>query len=313
MPGMLHYSAIPGGLDSRHPGEWAAPTADQTPARARMGKTTAISWTDSTQNFWIGCTNVSPGCENCYAEALAERYGWARWGNNPRKRTGHANWQKPRQWNADAARFHRVNGRRRRVFCSSLSDVFDNQVPPEWRTEMFKVIRECDQLDWQLLTKRPQNIRKMLPPDWGDGYPNVWLGATTESEQYYRQRWPILARISAVIHFVSYEPAVGPLGPLDLGDGRVPNWVIIGGESGPRARATSPQWARDAVAECLRVGAAPFHKQWGSYRSNPVVTEEGRSTRDAEACDPPSNGKGGALLDGRLWREFPVPPVTCVP
>jgi protein gp37 len=188
-----------------------------------------------------------------------------------------------------------------------LADVFDNQVDPLWRADLFKLIRECDQLDWQLLTKRPQNIRKMLPSDWGDGYPNVWLGTTTEDATAYKQRASFLLNVPAVVHFVSYEPAIGPLGQLDI-NGRSPDWVIIGGESGVRwdlIRPTDPQWARDAIAECGRVGAAAFFKQWGTYKNNPSVVETGLTEQQAIKIDPPENGKGGGKLDGRFWREFP--------
>src|SRR5579871_6812298 len=137
-----------------------------------MGNETEISWTDSTFNPWIGCTNVSPGCDHCYAEAMAKRYSWAKWGKHPRRRTSQGNWRKPLQWNADANHFGRIHGRRRRVFCASLADVFDNQVPRAWRADLFALIRATPELDWQLLTKRPQNIIKMLPADWGGGYPN---------------------------------------------------------------------------------------------------------------------------------------------
>jgi protein gp37 len=195
------------------------------------------------------------------------------------------------------------------VFCASLADVFDNQVDPEWRADLFNLIRECDQLDWQLLTKRPQNIRKMLPADWGEeGYSNVWLGTTAEDAEAYQKRVPYLLLVPAPIHFVSYEPALGPLGRLDV-DGRFPDWVIIGGESGVRSdliRTTRPQWARDAIAECRRVGAAPFLKQWGTYKNNPSVVEDGLTEQQAMKIDPPENGKGGGKLDGRFWREFPV-------
>jgi protein gp37 len=176
-----------------------------------------------------------------------------------------------------------------------------------WRVDLFNLIRECDQLDWQLLTKRPQNIRKMLPRDWGEGYPNVWLGTTTEDANAYKQRVSLLLDVPATIHFVSYEPALGPLGQLDIG-GRSPDWVIIGGESGVRSdlfRPTDPQWARDAIAECRRVAAAPFLKQWGTYKNNPSVVEDGLSEQEAIKIDPPEYGKGGGKLDGRLWREFP--------
>src|SRR5262249_25472487 len=155
------------------------------------------------------------------------------------------------------------HGRRQRVFCASLADVFDNQVDDGWRADLFRLIRACDQLDWQILTKRPQNISKMLPADWGDGYPNVWLGTTAEDARGYKKRASFLFKVPAVVHFASYEPALGPLGQLDV-DGRFPDWVIIGGESGVRAdliRCTNPQWAREVIAECRRVGAAPFLKQ----------------------------------------------------
>lgn len=193
------------------------------------------------------------------------------------------------------------------MFCASLADVFDNQVDPSWRSDLFDLIRRCDQLDWQLLTKRPQNIRKMLPPGWNDGYPNVWLGTTAEDSRAYQQRALHLLRIPAAVHFVSYEPALGPLGRLDI-DGRAPDWVIIGGESGVRAdliRRTDPNWARDAIAECRRVGAAPFLKQWGTYKNNPHAVERGLSEQEAMKIDSAGNGKGGGELDGRLWREFP--------
>jgi protein gp37 len=148
----------------------------------------------------------------------------------------------------------------------------------------------------------------MLPPDWGEGYPNVWLGTTTEDSSAYKQRASFLLNVQAVVHFVSYEPAIGPLGQLDI-DGRSPDWVIIGGESGVRSdlfRPTDPQWVRDAIVECCRVGAAAFLKQWGSYKNNPAVVEGGLTEELAIKTDPPGNGKGGGKLDGRYWREFPI-------
>jgi protein gp37 len=188
----------------------------------------------------LGCTNVSPGCANCYAEALNKRRRWTEWGpHRKRRRTTKANWRKPIQWQAQAPAFQREHGRRQRVFCASLADVFDNQVPPEWREDLFVLIRQCPDLDGQLLTKRPQNIAKFLPPDWGDGYPNVWLGITAESQAYCDQRWPILVATPAIVRFVSYEPAIGP---LRIASGAaVPDWLICVGESGPGA-------SRDAAA-----------------------------------------------------------------
>jgi protein gp37 len=279
-----------------------------------VGEQSKIEWTDSTFNPWVGCTKVRrrrgvpSACDFCYAEKWAKRSGQVEWGSHPRRRTTEAYWRNPVVWNGQARSFQSKNERRQRVFCASLADVFDNQVDPEWRSDLFKLIRTCDQLDWQLLTKRPQNIRRMLPPDWGDGYPNVWLGTTAEDADAYRQRVPHLLRAPAVIHFVSYEPALGPLGQLDI-DGLYPDWLIIGGESGVRSeliRPTDPRWARDAIAECQRLGAAPFLKQWGTYSNNPYVVEAGYSVQQAMRIDPPENGKGGSKLDDLLWREFPV-------
>lgn len=278
-----------------------------------MGARSKIEWTDSTFNPWVGCTKVRrargapSACDFCYAEKWAKRSGQVEWGNHPRRRTTEAYWRNPLTWNDQAPSFQIKNERRQRVFCASLADVFDNQVDSEWRSDLFALIRACDQLDWQLLTKRSQNIRKMLPPDWGDGYPNVWLGTTAEDADAYRQRVPHLLKVPAAIHFVSYEPAIGPLGPLDIA-GLYPDWLIIGGESGVRSdliRLTNPQWARDAIAECRRVGTAPFLKQWGTYKNNPRVVEGGLSEQQAMKVDPPENGKGGGKLDDRLCREFP--------
>jgi protein gp37 len=131
----------------------------------------------------------------------------------------------PIKWNEQARAFRREHGHRPRVFCASLADVFDNQAESSWREDLFALIRECRRLDWLVLTKRPQNIFKMLPPDWGeDGYRNVWLGVTAEGQEHFDQRWPYLQSIPAAIKFISYKPAIGPLklprrGPF-------PDWVI---------------------------------------------------------------------------------------
>jgi protein gp37 len=189
------------------------------------------------------------------------------------------------------------------VFCASLADVFDNQAPSAWREDLFELIRECDLLDWLLLTKRPQNIAKMLPPDWGDGYHNVWLGMTAEDQLHFDQRWKHLQRIPAPIKFISYEPA---LGPLRLpAHGPFPDWLISGGESGGGARPVKAQWVRDIVADCRRNAVASFHKQWGTYRNNPLVVNKGMSIDQAKTLD--KFGKGGGLIDGELIREFPLP------
>jgi protein gp37 len=149
-----------------------------------MAETTNIAWTDSTFNPWRGCLRVSPGCDGCYASALSKRVGWRDQADRDlwdlhaeRVRTTPAYSRNPIKWQKKATAFERKHGHRQRVFCASLADVFDNQVPPEWREDLFALIPQCADLAWHLLTKRPQNIARFLPPDWGDGYRNVWLGA----------------------------------------------------------------------------------------------------------------------------------------
>ncbi len=268
-----------------------------------MGENSKIEWTDHTFNPWIGCTKVSPGCDHCYAEAWSKRSGLVQWGNHLRRRTSESNWQRPVKWDEQAPVFKRENGHRPRVFCASLADAFDNQADSSWRKDLFALIRECDRLDWLLLTKRPQNIAKMLPSNWGAGYDNVWLGITAEDQSRFDQRWPLLQQIPAVVRFISYEPAIGPLRLPKKGP--FPDWLISGGESGGGARPMQPQWARDIIADCRLKGVVPFHKQWGSYRNNPFVVEEGMSLAEAKSMDP--YGKGGGLIDGELVREYPVP------
>ena len=232
-------------------------------------------------------------------KCLPEVERWYLGPHAPRKRTSEENWKNPIKWNSEARAFKREHGRRPRVFCASLADVFDNQVPPKWRQDLFALIRQCRRLDWLMLTKRPQNILKMLPADWGDGYRNVWLGVTAENRVWFDLRWEILRNIPALIKFISYEPALGPLrlpkhGPL-------PDWLISGGESGGGARPLDPQWVRDIIADCRRKGVVPFHKQWGTYQSNPLVVEQGMSTEEAKSMD--KFGKGGGLVDDVLARS----------
>lgn len=227
-----------------------------------MGENSKIEWTDHTFNPWMGCQKVSAGCDHCYAETLMDhRYGKVQWGpHGERLRTSPSNWKKPEQW-ARAA-----NGSRPRVFCASLADVFDNKAPLGARDDLFNLIRATPQLDWLLLTKRPENIRKMLPDNWGlTGYANVWLGTTCEDQPAYDRRWPILAGTPAAVRFISYEPAIGPVFPeaARKADGTLgyPDWIICGGESGPGARMMPAGWAADMKWACEEKGIAFFMKQ----------------------------------------------------
>jgi protein gp37 len=230
-----------------------------------MVENTKIEWTDHTFNPWTGCTRVSPGCDHCYAEAMSKRNpgSFGSWDPGAsRKRTGLSYWHQPHRWNKAAEKA----GRRQRVFCASMADVFDNKAPEEWRDDLFEVIRSTPHLDWLLLTKRPQNIARMLPADWRDGYANVWLGTTVEDMARARQRIPVLQSVPAVVRFLSCEPL---LEGLDLNPWLARgglHWVIAGGESGPGFRAVDADWMRSLRFQCMGSGTAFFAKQMAGAR-----------------------------------------------
>ena len=234
-----------------------------------MAQTSKIEWTDSTFNPWIGCTRVSPGCLHCYAEMDSLRRGWAKWGKGkPRQHTKADTWKQPIKWNEEAAQ----EGRRKRVFCASLSDVFDAEVKNEWREELWELIRKTPLLDWLVLTKRPENIRKMLPQDWGDGWPNVCLMTSVE-DQLRVGRIEHLISIPAKYRALSVEPLLGPvkLEPQWL---EKLDWIIVGGESGGAARPMHPQWARDIRDQCEKAGVKFLFKQWGCWSPDESFAKE---------------------------------------
>lgn len=226
-----------------------------------MGENSKIEWTDHTFNPWIGCTKVSPACDFCYAEDLmANRYKKANWGpGEDRVRTSPANWQQPRRWNRQAI----SDGARPFVFCASLADVFDNEVDPLWRRDLFKLIEETPQLIWLLLTKRIGNVAKMTDPEAGNPLlpRNVALGATlANQEEYDRDRLKLrdaAERCGPLFTFASIEPMLGPV----VLDRYAPDWIICGGESGRHARTMDPAWARALRDSARRLGRAFFMKQ----------------------------------------------------
>ena len=295
-----------------------------------MAETSAIEWTDATFNPWVGCTKISPACDHCYAEGWALRTGGGHLWQGERRRTSDANWRKPMAWNKKAA----ASGERRLVFCASLADVFDNQVPPEWRGDLWALIRATPALTWQLLTKRPQNIVKMLPPDWGDGYANVWLGTTAENQEEANRRVPYLLAVPASVRFLSCEPLLGPIdlfgaemeGPLMGGEptaAQIANdptgwrvirygvsrldWIIAGGESGPGARPMHPQWARSLRDQCEAAGVPFFHKQNGEFASVSEVCGLGAHHQfpDGSTVRRVGKARAGRLLDGREHNAMP--------
>ena len=216
-----------------------------------MGVNTGISWADHTFNPWLGCQRVSAACGNCYAAAWADRFFPDRQLGEPgseRQRTAPSTWSEPRAWNRKAPGT---------VFCASLADVFDNKAPDGWRQELWALVRSTPNLLWLLLSKRPQNMKKMLPPDWP--LPNAWLGVTAEDRTEARRRVPILAALPAAGRFVPVEPM---LPPVDLSGwlGRL-DFVIAGCESDgtrPGARETRLEWVRDLRDQCAEFGAM-FH------------------------------------------------------
>ena len=278
-----------------------------------MGTDSAIEWTDHTFNPWEGCQKVGPGCDNCYAEARDQRFtGGKHWGPGaPRRLTSDANWRKPLAWNRDAAK----TGTRPRVFCASLADVFDNAVPKLWRIALFGLIRETPHLDWLLLTKRPGNIINMLPPDWGTGWPNVWLGCTVVNREEMLRDGPKLRAIPATVRFWSAEPLLGDIGEVPRKI--MPSWIITGGESGPKARPMHPDWARSLRDQCQAAWVPFFFKQWGEWLEEPdesVIRAAALSNRlqylDGEGPAMIRTGKAraGRLLDGREWNDMPGVP-----
>jgi protein gp37 len=178
-----------------------------------MSENTNIEWTDSTFNPWMGCTKVSPACDHCYAEvSTPSRTLGVTWGaGQERRRTSPANWSMPLRWNAQAEAFWAQHGRRQRVFCASLADVFDNEVPDEWRADLFNLIDSTPSLDWLLLTKRIGNVkgmlRKILRPDTLPA--NVWLGATIANQEEADRDIPKLLAVPARVRFLSMEPLLG--------------------------------------------------------------------------------------------------------
>ena len=241
-----------------------------------MAEKSIIAWTHNTFNPWMGCVKVSDGCKNCYAETLTKnRMGLSLWGKNGRRQvTTDANWKKPLQWNKEAEK----NGERTRVFCASLCDVFeDHPTANATRPRLWELIRKCQWLDWQLLTKRPERIEANLPADWGNGWGNVWLGTSIE-DMRVAYRADILRKIPATVKFISYEPALGPLNDLDLTG---LDWVLYGGESGSGYRHEDKQWARDMKAKCEAIGTcAFFHKQSAAYRTEIGIELDGEIVRN---------------------------------
>jgi protein gp37 len=244
-----------------------------------MGEQTGIVWAHHTFNPWIGCTKVSAACDHCYAEALNNRHRWAPgWGNHPRQRTSTSTWETPLKWDRAAYRA----GERRRVFCASLADVFDNHrsITSGWHGDLWHLISQTPNLDWLLLTKRPQNIEKMLPesygmPEWGRGWANVWLGTTVEHRDVQNQRLKALCAVPARLRFISAEPLLDYLDIDTYLEAGLIHWVISGGESGPQCRISDASWHQNLANQCLSHDVPYLFKQHSGVNAR-VIKSKGR-------------------------------------
>ncbi len=316
---------------------------------------TAISWTDHTHNYVHGCTHAdaddpadpegdveatSAECDHCYAETTDKRFGGDHWGDSaPRRILSDAYWLKPMTWNAAAER----DGRRHRVFCSSMADVFETHRVPEiqaildsQRKRLWDSIAKTPWLDWQLLTKRPENFRRYLPwsdmdasgkiaAEWQEPWPNVWLGVTIGTRRsLWRARY--LRQTPAVVRFVSGEPLLDHISAAEwdvvLGTPGVPrpviltecvpvlgqyadhenahriHWLIIGDESGHGRRPCHPDWVRTARDAAERHGVAWHFKQWNGSMSDGIDHPDGKVNHKNNKVHLP-------LLDGRRHDAMP--------
>lgn len=247
-----------------------------------MSLSSSIEWTDTTWNPTTGCSRVSPGCENCYAERLSLRLGrsakpWTAPNASENVQLHPDRLAHPYKWRAPV-----------RVFVNSMSDLFHELVPAEFITMVFSVMEETPQHTYQILTKRPDRMRAFIS-SWLDErgdrargpLPNVWLGTSIEDQRRARERVPALLLTPAAVRFVSCEPLLGPLDVTSYLSEL--DWVIDGGESGPGRRPADPDWFRSLREQCVSAGTAYFHKQGNSFR--------------------PGQDR---LLDGQIWEQFPV-------
>lgn len=237
-----------------------------------MGEHTGILWTDHSFNGWWGCTRVSPGCENCYAETFDKRVGGDHWGPGKMRRVfGEKHWNEPLKWNRKA----QADGVIRKMFCFSMADIFDEEAPAGERDRFWELCRATPFLIKQLLTKRVTGYRKYMPHDLVDN-PMVWCGFTAEDQRRFDERWPEMVRLAPRIPWVSYEPALGPL--TYRGYLNVPRWTVCGGESGNGFRPMHLEWAENLRDECRERGVEFFMKQMSARTPH---AREG-----ADSCQP---------------------------
>ena len=240
-----------------------------------MGDKTQIEWTDASWNPTTGCTKVSPGCKNCYAERLSTRLKAM---GNPKYINGFdltlhpSALDLPLRWREP-----------RRIFVNSMSDLFHEFVPDDYIHQCFEVMKEADWHSYQILTKRPERMLRFTRK-YGKIPDQIWLGTSVEMGMY-NYRIDILRQVKAKIRFISFEPLLNPIGEVDLSG---ISWAIVGGESGPRHRPIRVEWIRELRDQCLTQKVAFFFKQWGGVRPK----------------------SGGRELDGKFWSQYPDKPVS---
>ena len=255
-----------------------------------MAENTSIEWTEHSFNPWEGCVKVSPGCKHCYAQQMNKRFGGNNWGpDSARLKRKEDYWKKAIHWNAKAQK----DGARMRIFLGSMMDFLEDRpdVVAE-RKRTCGLIEQTPNLDWLMLTKRPENARKLLPAKWFSSrvsWPaNLWFGTTMENQQMAETRMRHLLAVPAPVHFISAEPLLGAIDFLTIANFIHVDWVIVGGESGPWARPMHSDWVRQIRNQCDSAGVNFFFKQWGGKNKK----------------------KAGRELDGRTWDEFPETIVT---
>lgn len=265
-----------------------------------------IEWTDYSWNPVTGCSKISEGCKNCYAERMAKRlagrFGYPK--DNPFKVTLHPNkLNQPLKWKKS-----------KMIFVCSMSDLFHFDIPKIFIDKIFSVIKACPQHIFIILTKRTFSLKEKIygiAPDcthreiyFDNSLPkNLWLGVSVENQKTANERIPILLQIPAAIRFVSCEPMLGSVDFSHLPEsGAELDWVIVGGESGPHARPMYPDWVRIIRDQCQNAGIPFFFKQWGEWRFNPLMT----STPWNNRFEKVGKKKAGRRLDGREWNQYPV-------
>jgi protein gp37 len=308
-----------------------------------MGQNSKIEWTDHTFSPWWGCTKVSSGCANCYAETFSNRFGSWFGKDSPRRFFDQKHWGEPLKWDRKAAKA----GIKSKVFCGSMCDVFEDRPDlVEPRKQLYELILKTPNMIWMLLTKRPQNMQKLLPKEWlsfgaytelgnlhnQSAFPqNVWLGISAENQEQFHKRWPILEWIGrhwkSPVLFISAEPLLGPLNISGWAEPqyreisedviihtRGIDWVICGGESGLKARPMHPDWPMELLNDCDFADIPFFFKQQGEWAPVSEFTGSnganlGGKLRHVLMGNQKMQFVGkklaGALLDGQEYKQFP--------